>query len=73
MHLKVYVCTLPHMTLIDAQKRLADAETEIVVDWSQVLNSDSDMNGDQLIEWISTYPKERSVHVDFGFGRHIST
>ena len=69
----MYVCTLPHMTLIDAQKRLADAETEIVVDWSQVLNSDSDANVDQMIEWISTYPKKRSVHVYLGSGRHNPT
>jgi len=70
---QVYKCTLPSMTLTDARKRLTDEETEIVVDWSQALSSGTSTNIDRLIEWISTYPNKRGVHVYLGSGRHHST
>lgn len=70
---QVYKCTLPSMTLTNARKRLTDEETEIVVDWSQALSSDTSTNIDRMIEWISTYPNKRGVHVYLGSGRHHST
>ncbi len=61
------------MTLTTAQKRLAKEETEIVVDWSHALGTDPDADIEGMIQWISTYPNRRNVHVFLGSGRHNST
>ncbi|PIR49329.1 hypothetical protein COU79_05445 [Candidatus Peregrinibacteria bacterium CG10_big_fil_rev_8_21_14_0_10_54_7] len=73
LHPQVYECTLTSMTLTDAQKRLTEEETEIVVDWSQALSGDFSSDIDQMIAWVSTYPNRRGMHVFLGARRHHPT
>jgi len=58
------------MTHMDAQKRLAKEETEIVVDWSQALSEDPNTDISQMIDWIRTYPNTKGIHVYLGSQKH---